>query len=340
MSFSLRAADSYSLLKSGSLLSACAVIEKFQPSVSLFLPHSFCFPHALSILVSQYDILNFPSTTQTSSLPPFFFSSLSASSASSLYLNSLSSLVWLTPPTPHSLPGRLLSFRTNVADFWSLATKPSAESASSSGWGKKGGESLNRPGRWCESAWHGGGVNMPEHICLGPANMRRAKVITSGMTLWFFLPHLGKERKKRFGCTSHDVKALAWSGTLCLRLCACETWQQKCWNDIKMTNFARELWHLPRRSEPFVLFQLITRCPVPATANVFYWVITSSAPFIVKERIVVDEHSVKQIIAALCAVCPLFFESLPTIEGRCNLAGGECESAHKMERMMMRPQLC
>ena len=132
-------------------------------------------------------------------------------------------------------PGRLLSFRMNVADFWSLVPEPSAESASSSGWEKKkkkGGESLNRPGRWCESAWHGGAVNVPEHICLGPANMRRAKVITSRTTLWFFLPRLGKERKRRFGCTSHDVKALAWSGTLCLRL-------------VCMWNLAAEMlkWH-------------------------------------------------------------------------------------------------
>lgn len=39
------------------------------------------------------------------------------------------------------------------------------------------------------------------------------------------------------------------------------------------------------------------------------------------------------------AVCPLFFESVSKMERRCNLAGGECESANKMEWMMMRSQL-
>lgn len=107
-----------------------------------------------------------------------------------------------------------------------------------------------------------------------------------------------------------------------------------------MTNFAQEVWHLPKSSEHFFLFQLITRRSLRLTTNVFYWVITSSAPFIVKEWIVADEHGVKQIMATLAAVCPLFFESLSKMERRCNLAGGECESANKMERMMMRSRLC
>ena len=155
----------------------------------------------------------------------------------------MTSLTSLPPPQPAASPPLFFFlFRRPLLllSIWILChlsfESPSAESASSSGWEKKkkkkGGESLNRPGRWCESAWHGGAVNVPEHICLGPANMRRAKVITSRTTLWFFLPRLGKERKRRFGCTSHDVKALAWSGTLCLRL-------------VCMWNLAAEMlkWH-------------------------------------------------------------------------------------------------
>lgn len=56
MSFSLQAADCYSLLKSGSLLCACAVIERFQPPVSLLPYMLLCFPFTPSILVSQCDI--------------------------------------------------------------------------------------------------------------------------------------------------------------------------------------------------------------------------------------------------------------------------------------------
>lgn len=62
MSFSLRAADCCSLLKSGSLLSVCAVIEKFQPP-SFSLPSTLlCFALPLSILLS--------SPTSLTSLPP------------------------------------------------------------------------------------------------------------------------------------------------------------------------------------------------------------------------------------------------------------------------------
>lgn len=56
-----------------------------------------------------------------------------------------------------------------------------------------------------------------------------------------------------------------------------------------------------------------------------YWVITSRAPRIVNEWIVVDEHSVKRIMGTLCAAWPLLFESLSKMG--CYLAGGECENA-------------
>lgn len=108
MSFSLQAADCYSLLKSGSLLSACAVIEKFQPPVSLFLTRSFAF---LSFW--------FPSVTSLTSLPPT--SSLSFSLSASLLLLPIRILCHLSfdsfsrPPSSHL--GRLLSFRTNAAEF-------------------------------------------------------------------------------------------------------------------------------------------------------------------------------------------------------------------------------
>lgn len=111
MSFSLQAADCYSLLKSGSLLSVCAVIEKFQPPVSLFLTFSFPF---LSLFLSW-----FPSVTSLTSLPPT--SSLSFSLSASLLLLPIRILCHLSfdsfsrPPSSHL--GRLLSFRTNAAEF-------------------------------------------------------------------------------------------------------------------------------------------------------------------------------------------------------------------------------
>lgn len=62
MSFSPQAADCYSLLKSGSLLSACAVIENFLPPSHSRPPTPLlCFPLAPAILVSRCDISDFPS---------------------------------------------------------------------------------------------------------------------------------------------------------------------------------------------------------------------------------------------------------------------------------------
>lgn len=156
MSFSLRAADCYSLLKSGSLLSVCAVIEKFQPpSVPLFLP----------LLSSLYP--SFPAWHPSLPFHHPETSSLSFSFgifASPLYLNSLSSLVWLIPSPPFLFPpllSRLLSFRTNAADFDHLRPDRPAESTSRGGW-EKGGETQNCPGRkmmwkgltrwWCQYA--------------------------------------------------------------------------------------------------------------------------------------------------------------------------------------------
>lgn len=86
--FPLRATDCYSLLKSGSLLSVCGVIEKFQP---LFLPLSFT-------------LLFFPLSMPTS-LPPPQTSGLSFSlPASSLFASpfELSVMIRLThsPPPP------------------------------------------------------------------------------------------------------------------------------------------------------------------------------------------------------------------------------------------------
>lgn len=129
-----------------------------------------------------------------------------------------------------------------------------------------------------------------------------------GMTLWFPLT-LGSEGKEvRLHLTWHEgfgIKQDFVSVTV-----FSEAWLHLFWNNIKMTIFSQKLWHLPKSSALLSLFQLITHCSFPLTTNVFYRVITSCAPFIVKELIAVDEHSVKQIMATLCTVPIVLWKSL------------------------------
>lgn len=137
----------------------------------------------------------------------------------------------------------------------------------------------------------------------------------SRMTLWFPPTFGSKGKDVKLHLTWHEgfgMKLDCTSVIVCMWSLASSLLK---WH--KMTNFAHKLWHLPQSSAHFSQFQLITHCsPHPkdkCVTNVFYWVITSSAPFIVKEWIVADEHSIKQIMATLCCLPIVLWKSLQNV---------------------------